>query len=447
MTYTPGLEQSPYVNSPAAREGNLPQGLKSSPSIPNPHYPHLGFNPTPGDVDTVNELYKKLGSCAKVLEEAHGLVTKLMDGSYWKGDAAVAFRAQLDGGPLPLNLKNAAHSIRKAARHLNGWKGELEEFQRRASKLEQEAKDAQAAVDAAQGRATTANNNTDLHAKGSRHDKAQKALTTANTAVTEAQGELDKVIGRAKKLAEEHEERARYRSGKIRAATKKLAPHEPGWLEDFADWFTENLPDILSFAAGVIGLVALFVATGGVAAAVLLLSAAALSGTALTMRLSDPEVFASLKDGFTKGEFDSDFWGNVVSAGGDVLGAVPGLGAVSMGVRGAVTALRTGEEALTLGKVLTTLGSKTMSEAKTISDLGNPALDLVVRGARDSAKAGEIVEISSASLGVVTAGVGLVAGEWDALDNDAVSDSITGIDGVRTILDGGALITIAQHAF
>jgi hypothetical protein len=165
------------------------------------------------------------------------------------------------------------------------------------------------------------------------------------------------------------------------------------------------------------------------------------------MRLSDPEVIASLKDGFTKGEFDSDFWGNVVSAGGDVLGAVPGLGAVSMGVRGAVTALRTGEEALTLGKVLTTLGSKTMSEAKAISDLGNPALDLVVRGARDSAKAGEIVEISSASLGVVTAGFGLASGEWDALDNDGVSDSSTGVDGVRSILDGGALIDIAQHVF
>ncbi|WP_405870287.1 putative T7SS-secreted protein [Streptomyces sp. NBC_00005] len=447
MTYTPGHEQSPYSNSPAARDGDLPQGLKSSPSIPNPNYPHLGFNPTPGDTESVLDLYKKLSSCAKVLEESHGLVTKLMDGSYWEGDAAVAFREQIDGGPLPLNLKNAAHSIRKAARQLNSWEGELEEFQRRAKKLEQDAKAAQDVVDAAKGHASKAKSSPELDGKGSRHDQAQKTLSNANTAVEEAQAELDKVIGRAKKLAEEHEEKARYRAGKIRDATKKLAPHEPGWLEEFADWFTENLPDILSFTAGVIGLVALFVATGGVAAAVLLLTAAALSASALVMRLSDSEVLASLKDGFTKGEFDSDFWGNVVSLGGDVLGMIPGVGAVGMGARGAVNALRAGEETVTLGRALTAFGSETMSQAKAISGLGNPALNLVVRGARDAARVGEIVEISSASAGVVTAGYGLVSSAVDELDNDGAKDGGTGIDGARSILDGGALVDLARHVF
>ncbi|WP_316773747.1 putative T7SS-secreted protein [Streptomyces sasae] len=447
MTSTPGVERPPYADSPAARDGSLPQGLKSSPSIPNPNYPHLGFNPTPGDTDAVHNLSTKLGNCAKVLEESHGLVTKLMDGSYWEGDAAVAFREQIEGGPLPLNLKNAAHSIRKAARQLNSWEGELEEFQRRARKLELEAKDAQDALDAAKGNASKAKNDPGLEGKGGEHDRARKSLTQANTAVETAQSELDKIIGRAKKLAEEHEEKAQYRAGKIRDATHKLAPHEPGWLEEFGDWFTENLPDILSFTAGVIGLVALFVATGGVAAAVLLLTAAALSASALTMRLTDSEVLASLKDGITKGEFDSDFWGNVVSLGGDVLGAIPGLGAVGLGARGAVNALRAGEEALTLGKVLTTLGSKTMTQAQAISNLGNPALNLVVRGARDSARAGEIVEITSASLGVVTAGYGLVSSAVEELDNDGAKDGGTGIDGVRTVLDGGALIDLARHVF
>ncbi|NEC87615.1 putative T7SS-secreted protein [Streptomyces sp. SID12501] len=447
MTAVPGIEPSPYATSEAARNGNLPQGLKSSPSIPNPDYPHLGFNPTPGDTGTVRDLYKKLANCAKVLEETHGLVTKLMDGSYWKGDAAVAFREQLDGGPLPLNLKNAAHSIRKAARQLDSWEGELDDFQRRAKKLEQDAKDAQDVVDRAKGHADKAKDDPDLDGKGSRHDEAKKSLTSANTAVEEARAELDKVIGKAKALAEEHEEKARYHAGKIRDATKKLAPHEPGWLEDFGEWFAENLPDILSFTAGVIGLIALFVATGGVAAAVLLLAAAALSATALTMRLADSDVLASLKDGFTKGEFDSDFWGNVVSLGGDVLGMIPGVGAVGMGARGAVNALRAGEETVTLGRALTAFGSETMSQAKAISGLGNPALNLVVRGARDSARVGEIVEITSASVGVGTAGIGLVSSAVDELDNDVVGDGSTGIDGVRSVLDGGALIDLARYAF
>lgn len=452
MTVTPGLEQptldsSPYANSEAARNAKLPQGLKSSPSIPNPNYPHLGFNPTPGDTDTVRTLRKKLSTCAKTLEDTHELVTKLMEGSYWKGDAAVAFREQLEDGPLQLNLKNAAHSIRKAARQLDRWEGELDDFQRRAKKLEEEAKAAQDAVDTANGHAETAKNDPDLDGKGTHQDEAKKSLTKANTAVEEAQAELDKIIGRARRLAEEHENKAQYRAQKIRGATEKLAPQEPGWLDELGEWFTENLPDILSFTAGVIGLVALFVATGGVAAAVLLLAAAALSASALTMRLSDSEVLSSLKDGFLHGELDSDFWGNLVSVGGDVLGTIPGVAAVGMGVRGTMSALRAGEEAVTLGRVVTTLGTKTMGEAKAIAGLGNTTLDLVVRGASNSAKAGEIVEITSASLGVVTAGYGLVSSAVDALDNDDAKDSSTGIDGTRGILDGGALIDLAQYVF
>lgn len=188
-------------------------------------------------------------------------------------------------------------------------------------------------------------------------------------------------------------------------------------------------------------------ATGGMAAAVLLLAAAALSAAALTVRLSDPKVRASLKDGFTKGELDSDFWGNVVSLGGDVLGAVPGVSAVGMGVRGTMRALQASEEAVSLGTVLTTLGSKTIGEAKAISNLGNPAVNLVVRGARDSARAGEVVEISSASLGVLTAGYGLASSAIDSLENDGAKDTGTGVDGARSILDGGALIDLAQYVF
>ncbi|MFE8960703.1 hypothetical protein [Streptomyces iakyrus] len=390
---------------------------------------------------------KKLGTCAKVLDETHELVTNFMDGSYWQGDAAVAFREQLEDGPLPLNLKNAAHSVRKAARQVDRWEGELDDFQRRAKKLEQDANVAQDTVAAARKHAETAKNAPGLDDRDSGNDKAQKRLSSADSAVEEAQAELDRIIGKARQLAEEHEAKARYRAGKVREATKKLAPHEPGWLEDLGEWFVENLPDILSFTAGVIGLVALFVATGGIAAAVLLLAAAALSASALAMRLSDSEMLASLKDGFTKGEFDSDFWGNVVSLGGDVLGAVPGVSAVGMGVRGTMSALRAGEEAVTLGRVLTTLGSKTVGEAKAISNLGNPALNLVVRGARDSARTGEVVEITSASLGVVTAGYGLVSSAVDELDNDGAKDTGTGIDGARSILDGGTLVDLAQYVF
>ncbi|MFD8171883.1 putative T7SS-secreted protein [Streptomyces sp. NPDC059709] len=167
MTVPAGQDTYGAALDPQSRADlGKPQGLKSAPPVPNPDYPHLGFNPVPGDTETVRGLEKKLSGCATVLQEAYDLVTKLLDGSYWKGDAAVAFREQLDGGPLPLNLKNAAHSVRKAARQLDRWEGELDDFQRRARKLEGDAKDAQAVVDRAQGRVKRAGADADLKKDG-----------------------------------------------------------------------------------------------------------------------------------------------------------------------------------------------------------------------------------------------------------------------------------------
>ncbi|MET9405632.1 hypothetical protein ABZX90_07595 [Streptomyces sp. NPDC002935] len=446
MTYPPG-DTGAALDPRSRADRAKPQGLKSAPRIPNPDYPHLGFNPVPGSTETVSGLRKKLMGCAKVLEETHDLVTKLMDGSYWKGDAAVAFREQLDGGPLPLNLKNAANSIRKAAGQLDRWEGELDDFQRRAKRLEADAKDAQEAVDRAKGHATQAGGSPDLEKKGARHDEAQKALTKANTAVDDAEDALRKIRGKARELADEHEHQAQRRARKIRDATKKLAPHEPGWFDSALDWLTENLPDILSTVGAVIGLVALFVVSGGTLAAVLLLAAAALSATALTLRIAEhPTVWASLRDGFAKGELDTDFWSNLVTVGGDALGMVPGIGAVGKGAAAGLRATGEAGEAVSLGQRAIRFGSSTVEHAKSISDLDNALLGFTIRGAR-AAPITRAVEVTSASVGVGTAGFGLVMTAVDT-DDDGIKDgSVASIDGARLGLDVGGIVDIARHVF
>ncbi|MFF3447111.1 hypothetical protein ACFYXJ_08225 [Streptomyces sp. NPDC002667] len=418
-----------------------------TPRVPNTDYPHLGFDPVPGRTETVSGLREKLTGCAAVLEETHGLVTRLMDGSYWKGDAAVAFREQLDGGPLPLNLKNAAHSIRRAAGQLGRWEGELDDFQRRAKRLEEDARDAQDAVDRAKGHATKAGDSPDLDGSGAAHDEARQALTKAKSAVEDAEEALRGIRRRARELAGEHENRARLRARKIRDATKKLAPHEPGCFDSALDWVTENLPDILSTLGAVIGLVALFVVSGGTLAAVLLLAASVLSASSLSLRITqDPTVWASLKDGFTKGELDADFWSNFVTVGGDVLGSLPGVGAAG---KGAAVALRaTGEagEALTVGQRVARFGGETMEHAKAISGLENSLLGFTIRGAR-AARITRAVEVTSASVGVTTAGLGLAMASVNT-DYDGIKDgSVASIDGVRLGLDGGALFDLARHVF
>ncbi|MFG3331000.1 putative T7SS-secreted protein [Streptomyces tendae] len=450
MTVTAGHDQYGAALDPQSRADlGKPQGLKSAPPIPNPAYPHLGFNPVPGDTETVRGLEKKLSGCAKVLQEAYDLVTKLLDGSYWKGDAAVAFREQLDGGPLPLNLKNAAHSIRKAARQLDRWEGELDDFQRRARKLEDDAKDAQAAVDRAQGRADSAGHDPDLKKEGADGDAALKALTRANGDLDDARVELKKIIGKAKRLAEEHEEKAGYRARKIRDATKKLVPHEPGFFDQALDWLGDNLPDILSFVAGVIGVVALLFAgpLGLATVAALMLTASGLSATALGLRLGDAEVRASLMDGITKGELDADFWSNAVSVGADFSGLLPGLGAVAKGSKEAAHAIRTGAHSLGFWQKASSYGSKSLDEAGRIAGLENALVGRAVRGFSNPEKAAKTVTALSGVAGVGTGSFGLYNTAVDANDDGIKSGTIAGIDGSRLVLDNGGLIGLVRHVF
>ncbi|MEV0690889.1 hypothetical protein [Streptomyces sp. NPDC050388] len=428
-----------------------PQGLKSAPRIPYPDYPHLGFNPVPGDTETIRGLHKKLSGCAKVLEDAHGLVTKLLDGSYWKGDAAVAFREQLDDGPLPLNLRNAARSIRKATKQLSSWEKELDDFQRRAKRLESDAEEAQAAVDRAKGRAVEAEDHPDLEKKGTGDGAAQRALARANAEVEEAQAELDKVIGKAKRLAEEHECQAGHRAQKIRDATRKLAPHEPGMFDKALDWLTDNLPDILSFAAGLIAVAALLLSGplgwSLATVAILMLTSSAVSLTAFTLRLADPEVRMSLWDGIRNGELDADFWSNAVSVGADFVGSLPGIGAVGKGGYTGIRAALSSTTAVTLGDQVALVGAKTMEESRAVADLGNSLVARAVRGSRNPETSAKVVEGTAGVVGIGTAGLGLHSKLVDA-DHDGVKNgAVAGIDGSRLLLDSGTIYGLARHLF
>jgi hypothetical protein len=426
-------------------DADRPQGLKSDPGVTNP-YTHLGFNPAPGSTALVRALHHKLTSCVKEMEKAHSKVTKLMEGSYWEGDAAVAFREQLDGGPLPLNLKNGAHSVDKAARQLDLWAGELEDFQRRAKKLDGEAADARAAQDRAQGHADKAENDPALEKnKGRAYDDAHSALTKANGAVTTAQEDLDDVLRRARSLATEHETTARKRARLIGDATHKLAPHEPGMWDKFTDWLGENLPDILSACAAVLGVIALLGLTV-IAPWMLFLAAGLLSGAAFALRVSDPEVMASLKDGIMNGELDADFWGNALGVAGDFLGMVPGLGAVAKGLMKApealVAASRTvGEvgEVLTLGQKIaqvgtsvTTIGTSIKTEAAAAEGAASILAHPRVFGGR-LAPVLEGIDKPATLLGAGTAVYGVAGSLVESLDNDTASVVTSVLDGPRTL--------------
>ncbi|MEU8570151.1 hypothetical protein AB0C51_17675 [Streptomyces pathocidini] len=411
-------------------------------------YPHLGFNPAPGNTGTVTALSSKLTKSAEVISEAHRMIEKLRAGTSWEGDAAVAFREELDG-VLPTNLKNAHASITKAATALTQWQTALDGYQDRARTLNGEAERAKGNISTAEGNEKTASANPDLKLAGkqvtgeaelrdaqARLDKATDELNKARNAVTSARNAYTAVVNRARELEEEHSTDARGKARTIRDATDKLAPEEPNWFEKAMDWVGENLTDILGAIAAIAGLAALFFAVP--VGPILLLVAAAASAATLISRLSNPVVWASLKDGFTKGEFDADFWSNSVGIVGDALGVIPGAGAVARGINGAARSASAGAEVLTLGQKLTSAGSKTWLAATRIHAMDNPLTTMLVKGAANPATAAKIVDASVSGAGALTATYGVAKNLWDDIKNPAVENVGTGMDATRAGTFDGA---------
>ena len=404
-------------------------------------YPHLGFNPAPGSVETVKAMEARLRTAAGKLSEAHKLVERLRASDSWEGDAAVAFREELDGA-LPTNLKNANTSLLKAAAALKQWGDSLHGYQETASRLDGEAKDAKKRLNEAKQQESTARSNPDLKLANqtftdeaaladaqARLDRATNAVNEAVKAVNRAQGDLNDIIRRARDLEQEHTATAKDNAKVIRDAADKLAPEEPHWFTKAMDWLSDNLTDVLGACAAIAGLLAI-IATGPLGVG-LMLAAAALSAATLVSRLSDPKVRASLKDGFTKGEFDSDFWSNAVGVVGDVIGAVPGVGAVARGVNGAVRSASASTEALTLGEKLASASSKTWLAAERISDASNPLTTWLVKGASNPDRAGKIVDLTVAGAGATTATYGVTKNIWEGLKHPAAENTATVADGVR----------------
>ncbi|MEJ8670369.1 hypothetical protein WKI71_23910 [Streptomyces sp. MS1.AVA.1] len=406
-------------------------------------YVHLGWNPVPGEPGEVEKLRTQLVNSASALQTAYQKIDKLLgESSFWEGDAAVGFREALDGD-LPKYMKDAHKSLTLAAGHLGSWHGGLTGRRELAHEYDVEAADHKGDLKTADARHDTAKQDPDLKLAGQTFqegpelESAQARLNAANTrlsdavtAVNNAQGALDDVLRKARELEGTHEAEARDLAKKLKDATNDLAPEEPGWLSKALSWIGDNLTNILSVLAAVAGLLALL-CTGPFGIA-MLLAAGALSLATMGSRLADPKVRASLADGFTKGEFDSDFWENSIGLVGDALGAVPAVGAVTRGLNGAVQSTRFASESVSVGQFLGRFGDDTVTAAGRLmpatTDAG-PIGNLIVRGVGGGEGLTKALAYASPIAGVGTAGFGLAADQIDALKPG--KDGATGVDGGR----------------
>ncbi len=364
-------------------------------------HPALGFDPAPGNPAAVLALTKKLSASATSLGEASRVVKDLVShSSAWQGEAATAFRASLSRD-LPRYLSSAHTSLTEAARRLTGWHDTLVAHRELAARYESQAAAA----------------------------KTEEALTDTRRLAHE--------------LAAEHAAAARRVAQTLNAATDKLAPKEPGMLASIWNKIVEDPADALSNASAILGAigagVALLCPPAGLA---IMLVGSGLSLAALAMHTSDPKFRKSLTDGFTKGEFDADFWKSGVTLIGDAAGTIPGVAAVASGAKAGTAAARAAMAAAPEGSALTGLAPGTTAfrhaawttaddvrqgGADDVRQVESPLTGWALRTSTQETR--DRVGVAVAATGAVTAGLDY------APDNEAREHSSTAVDGTRVVLD------------
>ncbi|WP_326586990.1 hypothetical protein [Streptomyces sp. NBC_01294] len=353
----------------------------------------LGFDPAPGNPAAVLALAKKLSASATSLGEASRVVKDLVShSSAWQGEAATAFRASLSRD-LPRYLGSAHTSLAEAARRLTGWHDTLVAHRELAARYESQAAAA----------------------------KTEEALTDVRRL--------------AQELATEHAAAARRVAQTLNAATDKLAPKEPGLLASIWNKIVEDPADALSNASAILGAigagVALLCPPAGLA---IMLVGSGLSLAALVMHTSDPKFRKSLTDGFTKGQFDADFWKSGATLIGDAAGTVPGLAAVASGAKAGTAAARAAIAAAPEGSALTGLAPgatafrhAAWTSADDVRQVESPLTGWALRTSTQETR--DRVGVGVAATGAVTAGLDY------APDNEAREHSATAVDGTRGVLE------------
>ncbi|GAA5003335.1 enoyl-CoA hydratase/isomerase family protein [Streptomyces siamensis] len=288
-----------------------------------PPFPHIGWDPTPGDVEQTRELAKKLGGLAGELGTALRELQQIECGA-WKGRTAIAFSEHISTDVTPL-IKKSHDSFDKASRALHRWAGQLSGFQDEADRLEKTA-----------GEKLDAEDKAEKKAEGKGSDELGKAS-----------GAVDKVISDVHDLEDRYKKAAALISKDLDKAAD-IAPDEPGfwdklghgiadawdatgeWLEDHAD-LIKMVGDLLSDLSGILGMLAIITAPFEPIGAIFAAAAVVTSGLALVSHLVAKAAGADVS------------W---VSIGFDALGSLPGIGAFSKGVKvadGATAAARAAE--------------------------------------------------------------------------------------------------------
>ncbi|MGW0823029.1 putative T7SS-secreted protein [Streptomyces sp. NPDC002845] len=268
----------------------------------NHDYPHLGFDPAPGDLETIRELARTVGGVSRDGDTTKTELDKIgTDDGLWVGKAANAFTDTFS--EVPPYLKKALSAMGEAGRALDTWHSEVNRFQARARRLEEEAAAAVKKVNSTKSALDgLPSDTTSMSAKElEEHNKDKKAKQSA---CDSADDELADIRRRAHTLNDEFNAAATHAASQLKKATDH-APPEPGFFDELVgmandilegawdcvtdpNWW-KALGDVLADIAMVIGVICLItIFTGGLgwlALAGVIVAAGALAAHGIAMKM------------------------------------------------------------------------------------------------------------------------------------------------------------------
>ncbi|MFE0807785.1 enoyl-CoA hydratase/isomerase family protein [Streptomyces sp. NPDC058848] len=366
-----------------------------------PAFPHIGWDPTPGDVHDTREIAKKLGRLASELGTAVKELERIECGA-WKGKTAIAFTEYIGEDVTPL-IRKSYESFDKASRALHRWANDLDGFQGEADRLEKSA-----------GEKLDAKADAEAKADG----KGSKELGEASSAV-------DGVIQKVHDLEERYKEAARAISKELDKAAD-MAPNEPGfwdklgqgisdawdatgeWLKEHAD-LIKAIGDVLSNITAVLGLLAIVTLPFPPLAAIF--GTAALIGAGLSLATH----------GVAKAAGADVSWATL---GLDALGLMPGIGMFSKGIKvaGKTAAAARGAAQAKVGLLGNGFQYTSLGTSRILMSFGKASKDLAgglgkAGIVKIGGKSDFVYEVSHASSGLTSRMGGLVSagyheGQW-----------------------------------
>ncbi|WTD18331.1 hypothetical protein OH738_16990 [Streptomyces hirsutus] len=263
------------------------------------------------------ELGRKLRKMADMIDEQSRVIKALASVEGWDSEAGKGFH-EIAGGTAD-KLKKSFERYDEAAKAVgeevhegssDQFAGEMRRAQRKADKALADYREAKADHDLADGEVKKVTEKYPAQNIPAAEKEEYERWVKKRAEALRRIGDARKLVKDARDVYDDAGDKA---ARHIKNVVHHDAVRDPGgimnWIADHADWFSAAAT-VLAVAA----LVAAVVLTGGMAAVILVGLAALASGTALTGRLYD--VFAR------GGKLD------LLKIGLDVLGIIPGLGAL-----------------------------------------------------------------------------------------------------------------------